>query len=167
MRVAKDKLGARLQAKVGPEDVVQSALKSFFRRQGEFKFTGDGSDGLWGLLVVITIRKCAKWADVFYAQKRAAGREVSLAVGSEDGSRWLDVAGREPDPDEAAALSELVQQLLTSFQPRQQEMISLRMQGYEVEEIAERVQSSRRTVARVIADAKERLRSLMRSEPDS
>jgi RNA polymerase sigma-70 factor (ECF subfamily) len=156
--VANDRLGARLRAKVGPEDIVQSAFKSFFRRHREFHFDDDGSDGMWGLLVVITVRKCAKWADWFAAEKRSAGREVALAADQSSGMGWLELAGRGPSPEEGAMLSELVERLMSQFNTRQQEMLLLRMQGHELNEIAQRVQSSRRTVARVVSEAKGWLR---------
>lgn len=161
MSVARDRLGAQLRSKVSPEDVVQSAFKSFFRRQDEFQFQRDGSDGLWGLLVVITVRKCTKWADVFGAEKRSASREVSLNAESPSGNQWFDVVAREPGPVEAAILSELVDRLLGRLDPRHQQILSLRMQGYEFEEIAEQVETSCRTVARVVQDAKEILRRMI------
>lgn len=161
MSVARDRLGAQLRSKVSPEDVVQSAFKSFFRRKDEFQFEKDGSDGLWGLLVVITVRKCAKWADVFGADKRSTAREVSLNAGGPKGPGLGDVAGREPGPTEVAILSELVERMLGRLDERQQQMVSMRMQGYELEEIAEQVRSSRRTVARVIQEAKEVLRQMI------
>ncbi len=161
MVVARDRLGARLRAKVSPEDVVQSAFKSFFRRQDEFQFDHDGSDGLWGLLVVITVRKCTKWADLFGAGKRSAEREVSLNADGPAGDPWREVAGREPGPDEAAVLSDLIERLMERLGPREQEIIALRMQGCELEEIAGQVRSSRRTVARVVAEAKDVLRELL------
>jgi RNA polymerase sigma-70 factor (ECF subfamily) len=161
LAVARNRLGAKLRAKVSEEDVVQSAFKSFFRRRDEFRFDHDGADGLWGLLVVITVRKCAKWADVFSAEKRAAHREVSLQDGISSFLTLREIAGREPGPEEAASLAELVERLMSRFDSRQQQMISLRMQGYELEEIAAQARSSRRTVARVIAEAKSVLRGLM------
>jgi RNA polymerase sigma factor (sigma-70 family) len=159
LAVARNHLSARLRAKVSEEDVVQSALKSFFRRQHEFQFAHDGADGLWGLLVVITLRKCSKWADVYGAEKRAADREVPLDVGSSNS--WREAASREPGPEEAALLSDLVERLMGRFGSRQQQIVSLRMQGFELEEIAQQTQSSRRTAARVIAEAKTALRQLL------
>ncbi len=165
MRVARERLSARLQAKVSPEDVVQSAFKSFFRRQHEFEFKNDDSDGLWSLLVVITIRKCAKWADVFGANKRSTDREISLdTTETASGHRWHEVVDREPGPEEAATLSELIERLMKRLDTRQQQMLSLRMQGFELEEIADQVQSSRRTVARVVAEVKNILRELLIEE---
>lgn len=163
MAVAQQRLGARLRSKVSAEDVVQSAFKSFFRRREDFHFVDDGADGLWGLLVVITVRKCAKWADIYSAGKRSTAREVSLNAGA-SGIAGSDIAGREPTPEEAAILSELVEQLMGRFDQRQQHMICLRMQGFDVQEIANQTQSSRRTVARVIGEAKTVVRELLAQE---
>src|SRR5438105_1988757 len=57
--LARSQLDVRLQYKVDPEDVVQSAYKSFFLRYGEGALATEGWDGLWGMLTVITLRKCA------------------------------------------------------------------------------------------------------------
>jgi RNA polymerase sigma-70 factor (ECF subfamily) len=157
IELAGKRLHGNLRSKVSPEDVVQSAFKSFFRRQHEFQFDRDGADGLWGLLVVITLRKCAKWADVFRAGKRAVDREVSLAAD-------LAAVSREPGPEEAALLSEMVERLLERFDERQRQMVALRMQGFELEEIAVQAQSSRRTVARVVAEAKTRLHEILAND---
>jgi RNA polymerase sigma-70 factor (ECF subfamily) len=160
IEVAGRRLGGNLRAKVSPEDVVQSAFKSFFRRQNEFRFGQDGADGLWGLLVVITLRKCAKWADVFRAGKRAADREIPLPASI----AWQALAAREPGPEEAAMLSETVERLFAPLDERQRQMIALRMQGYELEQIAGQTQSSRRTVARVVAEAKSRLAKILEDD---
>ena len=49
----------RLAHRVDPEDVVQSAFKSFFVRHREGKLQVGDWDNLWGLLTLITLRKCA------------------------------------------------------------------------------------------------------------
>src|SRR3954469_24229439 len=63
--------------KVDPEDVVQSAYKSFFGRYGEGNLDVGNWDGLWGLLTLITMRKCAERVAYHRAQCRDAAREVS------------------------------------------------------------------------------------------
>lgn len=161
MHVAGERLGAKLRSKVSPEDIVQSAFKSFFRRQREFHFENDGADGLWGLLVVITVRKCAKWADAYGAAKRDARMEISLQGTPVDGQQWRELVSREPGPEEALLLTELVEGLMGRLDGRQREIVALRMQGFEVNEIADQVRASQRTVARVTAQAKELLRGLL------
>src|SRR5262245_63375800 len=73
--LARRHLDARLQHKIEPEDVVQSAYKSFFLRYGEGALAAEGWDGLWGLLTLITLRKCADRVRHYRAQRRDVGRE--------------------------------------------------------------------------------------------
>src|SRR5437588_9221914 len=70
-------ISAGLRHKVDPEDVVQSAYKSFFFRYGAGKLDVVNWNSLWGLLTLITVRKCAERAAYHRAACRAAGREVS------------------------------------------------------------------------------------------
>src|SRR5215471_4757057 len=72
-------IGAGLRHKVDPEDVVQSAYKSFFFRYGEGNLEAVNWDSLWGLLTLITVRKCAERAAYHRAERRNAAREVALA----------------------------------------------------------------------------------------
>src|SRR5262249_15551949 len=57
--LARAHLDPRFQHKVDPEDVVQSAYKSFCRRYGEGELAQQGINNLWSLLSLITLRKCA------------------------------------------------------------------------------------------------------------
>src|SRR2546421_8402603 len=60
-------LGAGLRHKVDPEDVVQSAYKSFFVRYGPGNLNVVNWNSLWGLLALITVRKCADRAAYYSA----------------------------------------------------------------------------------------------------
>lgn len=157
--IAQQRLPRDLRSKVSPDDVVQSAFKSLFRRLDRISFDSSDPNSLWSLLVVIALRKCAKWEDHFLAEKRSVHREVSLGSPSTHivAALW-EVVAREPGPVEAAMFSETLEQLLGHFSPRQQQMILLRVEGCELAEIADRLESSRRTVARVIGRAKDVLR---------
>src|SRR4051794_29844109 len=57
--LARGRFNRVLSRKVDPEDVVQSAFKSFFVRHREGKLEVGDSGGLWNLLTLITLRKCA------------------------------------------------------------------------------------------------------------
>src|SRR5262245_55278334 len=67
--LARTHLDHRLTVKVDPEDVVQSAYKSFFIRQRNGDLQIGGWDGLWGVLTLITVRKCADRAEYYHAAK--------------------------------------------------------------------------------------------------
>ena len=75
--LARAQLDVRLLHKIDPEDVVQSAYKSFFLRYGEESLASEGWDGLWGLLTTITLRKCADRVRYHRAERRDMAREAS------------------------------------------------------------------------------------------
>src|SRR5437870_2838522 len=104
--LARVHLGGRLQQKVDPEDVVQSAYKSLFLRYGAGALATGSWDGLWAILTLITIRKCADRARYYQADCRNLHREAGGPGGDDSASLWLQVAGREPTPDEGVVLAE-------------------------------------------------------------
>ena len=69
-------IGAGLRHKVDAEDVVQSAYKSFFARYNPGNLEVQSWNSLWGLLALITVRKCAERAAYHRAGCRNAAREV-------------------------------------------------------------------------------------------
>src|SRR4051794_35910578 len=81
-------LDARLRHKIDPEDVVQSAYKSFFLRYGEGAPAAEGWDGLWGLLTLITLRKCADRVRYYRAECRDLSREAAAPEG--DAEPWRE-----------------------------------------------------------------------------
>src|SRR5205807_6819280 len=110
--LARGRFNRLLARKVDPEDVVQSAFKSFFvRHRAGTPQVGD-CDGLWNLLTLITLRKCADRAEYFLAGRRDANREADGPVGGDGPDAWMVAPGREPRPEEAAILAETVEQLM-------------------------------------------------------
>src|SRR5436190_551396 len=107
--LARVQLDARLRHKIDPEDVVQTAFKSFFLRYGEGALAEEGWDGLWGLLTTITLRKCSDRVRYYTTEGRDLSREAARAASAEP---WREAIDREPTPDEAAVLAETVEHLL-------------------------------------------------------
>jgi RNA polymerase sigma-70 factor (ECF subfamily) len=154
--LARGHLNARLQTKVEPEDVVQSAYKSFFLRYGEGALAAEGWDGLWGLLTTITLRKCADRARFHRAERRDLARESPLATnytsGNSDGAGgppWHEAAGREPTPDQAAVLAETVESLLRPLAADERTIVELSLQGCSTQEISEQTGRAERSVRRI------------------
>jgi RNA polymerase sigma-70 factor (ECF subfamily) len=143
--LAHGRISAALHHKVDPEDIVQSTFKSFFRRYGEGDMELVNWDSLWGLLTLITVRKCAERAAYHRAACRDAAREVSPPHGEEAAS-WLEPFSREPTPLEAAVLSETVEQLLAGLDEDERPILELSLQGYTTREISERLGRAERTV---------------------
>ncbi len=157
--LARSKLDARYRHRVEPEDVAQSVFKSFFRRQGEYDL--ESWDGLWSLLVVMTVRKCGHKVELLRAARRDVAREISPGA-NESGSTWhWEAASREPTPDEAVMLDETLTEILGSLDEREREMFTLCLQGYDVPEIARQVQRSQRSVQRLLKQVKEKLQQTM------
>jgi RNA polymerase sigma-70 factor (ECF subfamily) len=156
--LARRQLGARLAVKVDPEDVVQSAYKSFFLRQREGELDVGTWDGLWGLLTMITLRKCADRAAYYHTQKRDVAREVP--GGSTDSAPGaVDLAlDREPSPDEAAALTETVEALFRTIDdPDERAILELSLQGYTAVEISAQLGRAERSVRRLREHVRKRL----------
>src|SRR5215831_16120212 len=134
---------AELRHKVDPEDVVQSAYKSFFFRYGAGNLNVVNWNSLWGLLTLITVRKCAERAAYHRAERRDAAREVSPPRGDE-AAPSPEPFGREPTPLEAAVLSETVEQLFAGLDEEERPILELSLQGYTTREISERLERVQR-----------------------
>src|SRR3954464_2904118 len=82
--LARTHLDHRIRQKVDPEDLMQSALKSFFVRHAGGQFDLAGWDSLWSMLVVITLRKCGHKTEYFRAACRALDREQTPPPSADD-----------------------------------------------------------------------------------
>ena len=129
--LARGHLGGRLRPKVDPEDVAQSVFRSFFARQADGQWVLEDWDGLWGLLAVITLRKCHRQGERFTAGRR----EIAASPAEGSGTAW-EAIDREPTPADAVALTELVDALMRLLDERERRILELRLQGCAVPEIA-------------------------------
>jgi RNA polymerase sigma-70 factor (ECF subfamily) len=154
---------AGLRHKVDPEDVVQSAYKSFFFRYGAGNLELVNWNSLWGLLTLITIRKCAERAAYHHAERRDAAREASVP-GGDDSAPWREPFGREPTPLEAAMLTETVEQLLAGLDEEERPVLELSLQGYTTREISERLGRAERTVRLLREGVRHRLERMQREQ---
>jgi len=127
------------------EDVALSAFDSFCRNaeQGRFPQMLD-RDGLWRLLVVITVRKAAHLLRDQGRRKRRGKAEPG-----ENPLVLEEVLSREPSPEFAAQAAEEHRRLLRLLGDRELESIAVwRMEGFRVEEIAGRLVCAPRSVKR-------------------
>jgi RNA polymerase sigma-70 factor, ECF subfamily len=152
--MARSRLDRRVRQKVDPEDVLQSVYLSFFVRNQRGQFNLLDWEGVWAVLAVITLRKCHRWNNRFRTRSRDIGVEVPAQGGSSAGR---EPASREPTPEEAAVLVELVEQLLRDLCPRDQEIVRCSLDGMTTSEIGARIGRCERTVLRVLERVKARL----------
>jgi DNA-directed RNA polymerase specialized sigma24 family protein len=146
----------RAGAVADEEDAALSAFDSFCRgaTAGRFPQLAD-RDGLWRLLVVITLHKVMGQVGRQAAQKRGGGRLVSeqALTGNDpaDVAGLDNLAGSEPSPELAALVIDEYRRLrdaLASDELRQ--VLDLRLQGHTRVEIAEMLGCAERTVRRKI-----------------
>jgi RNA polymerase sigma factor (sigma-70 family) len=148
--LARSRLSAKLNRRLDPEDVVMSAYRSFFAgaRQGQFEVERGGD--LWRLLVTMTLHKLHRQVKRHSRDKRAVARERDATNGSGMSSFEAQLQAREPSPLEAAALADELEMMMAHLEPLQRRMLELRLQGYNLLEIAAATQRTERTVRRVL-----------------
>jgi RNA polymerase sigma-70 factor, ECF subfamily len=145
--------------KLEPEDVMQSVFKSFFTRHRNGQFHLESWNSIWGILSLITLRKCRNCTDYFYATRRDARREQRM---QDSGSPVdaIELLADEPTPVEAAVLTDTLEQLMRGLEDRERTIVSLHLQGYTITEISARVDRAERTVRRVLERVRMRLRRI-------
>lgn len=158
--LASARLGQLLRPKVDPADVVQSVFKSFFTRQRDDEFVFSGWDGLWAVLVAMTVRKCCNRAEYFQAACRDVRRETAWPLRPGESGGLASAVAREPTPADAAELAEAVERLLGRFPERERGILRLGLEGYPVVEISAQVGCTERKVYRVLARVREELRRM-------
>jgi RNA polymerase sigma-70 factor (ECF subfamily) len=160
--LARNHLSARIRRKVDPEDVVQSALRSFYSRHAADGLRLDDWESLWGLLAVITLRKVGAKVDLFTAARRDVRKEISAHERATQDQRpsddaFWDAIAREPTPSEAAMLTDTLEQLMGPLNDRERQMLAMRLQGYTIPEISQAVERTERTVHRLLADVRQQM----------
>jgi RNA polymerase sigma-70 factor (ECF subfamily) len=149
VRLTRRHLDAVMRRKVDPEDVVQSAYKSFFLHYGEGKLEVVDWGNLWGLLTLITMRKCLDRVEYHRAGSRDAQREAAAHPGAAGAEPWWEAIAREPTPEEAAVLAETVEQFLRGLDADERPVLEMSLQGYTTQEISQRLVLAERSVRRL------------------
>jgi RNA polymerase sigma-70 factor (ECF subfamily) len=154
--LARQHLRNALRGKEDPEDAVQSAFKSFFRRYGAGQYELASWDDLWGLLTRMTIHKCGRRLEHFHAARRDVRREIAVPAADDSSQSW-EILARNPTPSEALKLAEVLQELHRPLGERDRHILTLRLQGEEVAAICAQLQCSERTVFRVLERIRRKL----------
>ncbi len=164
--LARRRLHERVRPKADADDVVNSVIRTFCRRAAERPFDLDGPDALWALLVEITLRKCGRWNRHFRTRKRDIRREQTPPPLSDSDCDIEPLDAAAPRPEDEAVLREMVEHLLRDLDDRAREVCEMRLQGYEIGEIAVALKSSMATINRKIKQIKDRMKQLWPELPD-
>jgi RNA polymerase sigma factor (sigma-70 family) len=149
LRLARRQFDAVLRRKVDPEDVVQSAYKSFFHRYGEGKIEIRDWGNLWGMLTVITLRKCYDRVEYHQAALRDVRREATAQPDAAESRPWWEAVARDPTPEEAAMLAETLERLLRDLETDERPVLEMSLRGYSSTEISQELGLNERTVRRM------------------
>jgi tRNA A-37 threonylcarbamoyl transferase component Bud32/DNA-directed RNA polymerase specialized sigma24 family protein len=155
--LARARIAPKIARRFDPEDVVLSAYRSFFLRARDGHFSLAASGDLWRLLVTIVLRKLSRQAAHHTADMRSVDRELALPEGGDSAWDLLRPASRTPTVEEAVAMAELVETCLAGLEPRSRQVAEMRLQGFEIAEIAAATRRSERTIRRILEEFRDHL----------
>ena len=160
LALTRQKMSTKLSRRLDPEDVVQSAYRSFFAhaKNGEFVLLRAGD--LWRLLAAIAIHKLLGQAEMHSAERRNMSRESPLAEHNE-----LPVAD-QPRPDELAMIQDTLQRVMESLNQRERIVLEKRLSGETIESIANDLGRTQRTVRRMLESTRLRLEAELLGETE-
>lgn len=145
------RLSPRFQARFDAADIVQSAFRSFFFAVNPQQFSASDDDKLWPLLVEIAVRKLSQQVRRHSAQRRSVNADTPMT----------DPMGTLADPLAATSVSETIELMLRDLDTDAGQAFLMRLEGFEITEIADRLDLSERTVRRYLDSAKQKLTRLL------
>ena len=153
------KLNQRFRASTDPEDIVQSALGSFFDAAADSRIQVSNSLSLWRLLAAFARRKMSKTIEKHEAVKRGGGKtQVSLASAEQtQADSFSDLSKQE------SAATKLFDILNTELPDNLQSVLHGLLAGQSQKEIAAELKVDERTVRRRVAE----LRKILAPELES
>ena len=152
--------GADLASRFDPDDIVQSIFRTFFRRASEGHYDVPEGEDLWRLFLVIALQKIRDACSFHRAAKRDVRTTRSIEASDNFGATL-------PGQDEIglAELKMVVDELLGGLPATQRVIVELRIDGFHVEEIAQKTGRSRRTVERGLQEFRAQLGAILREGP--
>lgn len=154
MKYARSKLPEHFRRALDEEDVALSAFKSFYLRAANGSFGSiDGRDSLWRLLYYITARKAHEEVRLAMRQKRGGGQVSGESAFIASGDRYNPgmegIPDDRPAPDAKAESANYCEALFDQLEDDVLKVIALlRIEGYSVDEIAQRAGCAKRSVER-------------------
>jgi RNA polymerase sigma-70 factor, ECF subfamily len=156
--LVKEQCSSKLSRRLEEDDIVQSVFRTFFSGAQQGLYKVPGAQDLWKLLLVISLNKIRAKGAYHNAAKRDARRTSSLDAVRANGEP------SDQDAGEFAFFQLVIQEALENLPLDYREIVQLRIEGYEVEEIAARSNRAKRTVERILQEARKRLGALLQIE---
>ncbi|MGE3805536.1 MAG: RNA polymerase sigma factor [Gemmataceae bacterium] len=153
--MVRQRLSGQLARRIDPEDVIQSVYWCFFAHSRDGHFDVRRGGDLWHLLVTMALHKLNDKVKWHTSGKRAVAREQSFGSADSLAGYYDQLRTREPSPEEAASLNEELEQVMQSLPALSRRILQLRLQGYNLEEIAADNNCCQRTVIRILERIKQ------------
>ena len=146
-----------MQQRVDAEDVVQSAYRSFFRQARENRYELSRSGDLWRLLAAITVNKTLRQIEFHLAAKRSVTEETTIPSDDHQDTPVVRSLSREPTAEEELALADELESFMQPLDASERQVLEMRLQDFDSEEIAAAIGRSTRTVRRILERLKNAL----------
>jgi RNA polymerase sigma-70 factor (ECF subfamily) len=148
LRLAQRRIGHQLAGRIDPEDIIQSAFRTFFIHIRRDEFTFAQQNDLFKLLVRLTVHKTLRQIAYHRAAKRDPNREVTRIINDRD--LWEQFVSQEPPPEAEVTLLEEMERFLSLFSQFERQVLELRLQGYSTREIAQMLNTYDRKIRRIL-----------------
>jgi len=152
----------KLNGRCDEEDVVQSAMRTFFVRLRTDRIQWDENVDLWKLLARITNRKVCRQVDLHTAAKRTVDAEQNTGPDASDSGREFEAFAREPTASDVVIAEELLERILEPLEPAHRQIVELRLEGRTFDEISHKLGCSESQARRLI----DKLERAMKHELD-
>jgi len=154
--LARGKMSRGLSSRLEADDVAQSVFRRLFDAARQGRYLLPSGQELWDLLLVITLNRLRS-LEQFH---RAGKRDLRQAVDLDTTVTPLPARGGSGE----TLLTMAVDEAIASLPEQAREIVRLRMEGYEIAEISQQTERSKRTVERLLQDTRSRLTTLLRLE---
>lgn len=152
-RVAQRQISSSLAQRVDPEDIVQSACRTFFRRAGQGEFECRNHDDLWRLMLTITLNKARMQARHHARARRDINAQRPLYA--------EPIVNRYENAIEEIDFSDFLNNIFERLDEENSDILQRLLEGQTQEQIAVARGCSERTVRRMKSRIKESLEFLL------
>ncbi|MBX7106076.1 MAG: hypothetical protein K1X57_18490 [Gemmataceae bacterium] len=143
-----------LKSRIDPDDIVQSVFRTFFRRAARGEYAVPEGEELWKLFLVIALNKVRSVGAFHHAAIRDARATTH-------GSDIEQSAGDVGDEEAMNVLRMTIEDLLNGLKPGQRDVITLRIEGYDVAAIAAKTGRAKRSIERWLQEFRNALAAQM------
>ncbi len=145
--LAQQRTANDLKSRVDPDDIVQSVFRTFFRRVARGEYSVPEGEELWKLFLVIALNKVRATGKRHHAARRdtrqtTTGTELDSTPASETNSNEVALTTLEMTIDE----------ILSGLPEWWREVVSMRVEGHEVNDIAAKTGRAKRSIERALQE---------------